>query len=228
MKVKICGITCEKEIEYLNILKPDYMGFVFTKSKRQINAESAETLRQKLCPEVKCVGVFRDNSLKEINDILKKVKLDVVQLHGNENFDFINELRKNCSRPIEIWKALSIKNRTFMNEYISYYFGMKDKCLIDNILIDGSNPGSGETYSLAPFKDLIEKEIHSGAYKGNNIRFILAGGITSENVLQKIDEADPWGIDISSGVEENHHVFGRIKSFDKMKEIMIKVREISC
>lgn len=228
MKVKICGITCEKEIEYLNILKPDYMGFVFTKSKRQINAESAENLRQKLSPEVKCVGVFRDNSLKEINDILKKVKLDVVQLHGNENFDFINELRKNKSRDIEIWKALSIKNKTFMNQYISYYLKMKGKPLIDNILIDGSNPGSGETYSLAPFKDLLEKEIDSGEHKRSNIRFILAGGITSENVLQKIDEADPWGIDISSGVEENHQVFGRIKSFDKMKEIMIKVRERSC
>ncbi|WP_455789177.1 phosphoribosylanthranilate isomerase, partial [Clostridium butyricum] len=136
MKIKICGITCEKEIEYLNILKPDYIGFVFTKSKRQISAFDAKLLRKKLNPEIKCVGVFKDNSLIEINNVLKKVNLDVVQLHGSENFDFINLLKKNENHKFEIWKALSINNKIFLNEYVSYYMRMKNNCVMDNILID--------------------------------------------------------------------------------------------
>ena len=66
VKIKICGITCEKEIEYLNILKPDYIGFVFAKSKRQINKIKAKNLIEKLDDEIKCVGVFKDNSIESI------------------------------------------------------------------------------------------------------------------------------------------------------------------
>lgn len=224
IKIKICGITNEKEIEYLNIIKPDYIGFVFTKSKRMISAENAEKLRQKLNPEIKCVGVFKDNSLEEIENVLKTTKLDIVQLHGNENFDFIDTLKNNIETSFEVWKALSIKNKVLLNEYISYYIKMKKEALIDNILIDGSNPGSGETYSLEPFKEIIKKEC--GEYKKNSLKFILAGGITPENVIRKIDEAGPWGVDVSSGVEDIDSNGIRMKSFEKMKEIVDKVKGI--
>lgn len=224
IKIKICGITNEKEIEYLNVIKPDYIGFVFTQSKRKISAENAEKLRQKLNPEIKCVGVFKDNSLEEIENVLKTTKLDIVQLHGNENFDFVNILRNNHENSLEIWKALSIKNKVFLNEYVSYYIRMKKEALIDNILIDGSNPGSGETYSLDPFKEIIKKEL--GEYKNNSLKFILAGGITPENLIEKIHEAGPWGVDVSSGVEERDSNGISMKSFKKMKEIVDKVKGI--
>lgn len=222
IKIKICGITNEKEIEYLNIIKPDYIGFVFTQSKRMISAENAEKLRQKLNPEIKCVGVFKDNSLEEINNVLKTTKLHIVQLHGNENFDFIDALKKNNESSFEVWKALSIKNKVLLNEYISYYIRMKNKALIDNILIDGLNPGSGETYSLEPFKEIIKKEC--GEYKKNSLKFILAGGITPENVIEKIHEAGPWGVDVSSGVEEIDSNGISMKSFEKMKELVYKAK----
>ena len=157
---------------------------------------------------------------------MDRIKLDVVQLHGNENFDFINKLKNINHKDIEIWKALSIKNETFLNEYISHYIGMKSKAVIDNILIDGSNPGSGETYSLAPFKEAVRREC--GSYEKENLKFILAGGITPENVEEKIEEANPWGIDVSSGVEEIHNTLGRIKSFKKMNDLINKIREGRC
>lgn len=226
IKIKICGITCGKEIEYLNILKPDYIGFVFTKSKRQISAEDAEALRQKLNSEIKCVGVFKDNSLDEIKDVLKIINLDIVQLHGNEDLDFINALRKDTDESLEIWKALSIKNKILLDKYVSHYIEMNKQTLIDNLLIDGSNPGSGETYSLTPFKEIVEKEC--GIYKKKDLKFILAGGITPQNVLNKIEEAHPWGIDVSSGVEEINTDGTRRKSFDKMKDLIDKVRERKC
>lgn len=223
IKIKICGITNEKEIEYLNIIKPDYIGFVFTQSKRMISAENAEKLRQKLNPEIKCVGVFKDNSLEEINNVLKTTKLNIIQLHGHETFDFIDALNKNNESSFEVWKAISIKNKLLLNEYMSCYIRMKNKALIDNILIDGSNPGSGETYSLEPFKKIIKKEC--GEYKKNSLKFILAGGITPENVIERIHEAGPWGVDVSSGVEEIDSNGISMKSFKKMNDLFYKVKE---
>ena len=225
MKIKICGITHEKEIEYLNILKPDYIGFVFTKSKREIDPYYAEFLRRKLNSQIKSVGVFRDNSLKEVNDILNIVKLDVIQFHGNESFDFISKF-KNSHKYIEIWKALSIENRDLLNEFVSYYIKMKDKGVIHNLLIDGSNPGSGKEYSIEPLKEIVKKE--SGSYGRNNFKFILAGGIRPENVLEKIKEATPWAIDVSSGVEEIDSTLGRIKSFNKINDLINKIKEGRC
>ena len=81
IQIKICGITNKKEIEYLNILKPEYIGFVFTKSKRQVNGEKANELCLNLDNNIKKVGVFRNNSIDYILDILGKVSLDVIQLH---------------------------------------------------------------------------------------------------------------------------------------------------
>ena len=70
IKIKICGITNEAEIEYLNILKPDYVGFLFTKSKRQIDVNKAKILINLLNKDIKTVGVFKDNSIDEILKVI--------------------------------------------------------------------------------------------------------------------------------------------------------------
>lgn len=227
IKIKICGITNEKEIEYLNILKPDYIGFVFTDSRRKINPYKAAALREELNPYIKCVAVFRNNSIAEIKETLKVVKPDIVQLHGSENYDFaksVKSVEKENDAEFEIWKALSLKDELLLKEYLSYYIGRNDKTVISNILFDGSNPGSGETYSLAPLKKILKEEYDE--LSKDNFKFILAGGITCENVLSKIKEAHPWGVDVSSGVEEADSSGFRYKSFHKMKDLICKVREI--
>ena len=71
IQIKICGITNKEEIEYLNILKPEYIGFVFAKSKRQVTGEKANELCLNLDNNIKRVGVFRNNSIDEILDILE-------------------------------------------------------------------------------------------------------------------------------------------------------------
>ena len=119
IQVKICGITNKKEIEYLNILKPEYIGFVFTKSKRQVTGEKANELCLNLDNNIKKVGVFRDNSIDEILDVLGKVSLDVIQLHGKEDEEFINLLKKNMNKSIKIWKAISIKDIESIKKYIA-------------------------------------------------------------------------------------------------------------
>lgn len=225
IKIKICGITNEKEIEYLNILKPDYVGFLFTKSKRQIDVNKAKILINLLNKDIKTVGVFKDNSIDEILKVIKDINLDVIQLHGEENENYISSLKCGFNKQIKIWKALSINNIEQIENYNLKNNNREDK-LVDNFLIDGSNPGSGETFSLEKIKDYFGKQsLKNTNNKKNN--FILAGGLSPENIVERIEKANPIGIDVSSGVEIVDDNGKQTKSFDKMEELIEKVRALN-
>lgn len=229
IQVKICGITNKKEIEYINILKPEYIGFVFTKSKRQVTGEEASELCSNLNEDIKKVGVFRDNSIEEILAVLNKVNLDIIQLHGSETEEFITLLKKNINKSVKIWRAVSIKSIQSIKKYIiSNKNNNKGDNLIDNILIDGENPGSGETFSLENISEYFKENCEAGneANSFEQYDFFLAGGITDENVLLRIDEAKPMGVDVSSGVEIVDENGIRTKSFEKMKILIEKVRSV--
>lgn len=230
IKIKICGITNEKEIEYLNILKPEYIGFVFTKSKRQVNGERAKELSDNLNKEIKIVGVFKDNSIDEILEVIKEVQLDIIQLHGKEDEKYINTLNDKLQEPVMIWKALSIKDIENIKNYTSNDYSKAANKLIDKFLIDGDNPGSGETYSLENISCYFEEYYKSENLNISNINknnFFLAGGITPENVIERIIKANPIGVDVSSGVEITDEAGNRTKSFEKMKDLIEKVRSIN-
>ena len=232
IQVKICGITNKDEIEYLNILKPEYIGFVFTKSKRQVTGEEANGLSLNLDKNIKKVGVFKENSIDEILDILGKVDLDVIQLHGKEDEEFINLLKKSMNKSIKIWKAISINDIANVEKYIrsnKQLAGNENDGdnLIENFLIDGDNPGSGEAFSLENINKYFWKycktnHVDDCVFKQYN--FFLAGGITDENVTLRIAKVNPIGVDVSSGVEIIDENGTRIKSFEKMKSLIEKVR----
>ena len=236
IQIKICGITNKEEIEYLNILKPEYIGFVFTKSKREVTGEKVKELCLNLDDNIKKVGVFKDNSIDEILDVLGNVDLDVIQLHGKEDEDFINLLKKSMNKSIKIWKAISIKDIKSMKKYIArnkQLVGNNEKqgdYLIDNFLIDGDNPGSGEAFSLENINEYFGEDYETGyvddcIFKQNN--FFLAGGISAENVIDRIAKANPSGVDVSSGVEIVDGDGNRTKSFEKMKSLIDKVRAVN-
>ena len=92
-KIKICGLFREEDITYVNQAKPDYIGFIlnFKKSHRYIAADNAGVLRSKLDPKIKAVGVFVNEEIDELLKVAETVKLDVIQLHGQETNDYINE-----------------------------------------------------------------------------------------------------------------------------------------
>lgn len=202
MFIKICGITNLIEIEFINILKPDYIGFVFAESKRKVNKEEAMILSQLIDKDIKIVGVFRNNSLEYIKEVLKEVSLDVVQLHGEEDNIFINEVKKSG---VEVWKAVGVKNREGMIETMNYD--------ADKILVDGINPGCGEIF---PWKYLDGININKG--------LILAGGINENNVIEGINMIEPIGIDVSSGVESRDKSGRTYKDRAKMEKLIGKVR----
>ena len=207
-EIKICGITKQEEIEYLNELKVQYAGFVFTQSKRAVNIGQANELIKCLDKDIQKVGVFKDNSLTEILEILMYVPLNVVQLHGNEDKKFISDLKERISDNVQIWKALSVKDEDKLDEFL-----FKDySSLIDMYVIDGDNPGSGEAFSLETLKQKLKN-------CENKIPYLLAGGITPKNALKRAEEVCALGVDVSSGVEIIEDNM-RSKSFNKIRELI--------
>ncbi len=107
-KIKICGLRRIEDIEYANRLRPDYVGFVFSQSKRIVSKEDAKTLIASLDAGIKRVGVFVNEKMDFVYDITTSLNLDVIQLRGDEDESYIGNLKKNFDT--EIWKALRVKS----------------------------------------------------------------------------------------------------------------------
>ncbi|MCR5467791.1 MAG: phosphoribosylanthranilate isomerase [Lachnospiraceae bacterium] len=176
VRVKLCGIRKPEEIDVINEIKPEYMGFVFVKSsKRYISPEDAKELKERLSPDVKAVGVFVDEAQENILKLLDEKIIDCVQLHGSEDEEYISSLKK--------------KTDAFIIKAFKEPFDMQktEKFPADMLLFD-SGTGSGMTFNWELLKE-VERP------------FILAGGLNPENVGSAIETLNPYGVDVSSGIE---------------------------
>ena len=108
VKIKICGLKREEDIQFVNEFMPDYIGFVFANTKRKVAYEKAKLLKKMLNPNIKSVGVFVDENLDRVVLLAEEGIIDVIQLHGNEDHDYIKELRKRTDK--EIIKAIRVKD----------------------------------------------------------------------------------------------------------------------
>ena len=130
MKVKICGLRRKEDILYANMLKPDYIGFIFAEGfKRQISYEEAKELKNILDKDIKAVGVYINQSIEYIKEAADKNIIDIIQLHGNESDEYIKKLKEVTSLPI-------------INVYRNSEYA-------DYVLYDGKNPGSGEEFDYS-------------------------------------------------------------------------------
>ena len=198
-KVKICGIQRKEEVVILNRYLPEYAGFVFCTSKRQVSPIKAKELMDELDPSIKKVGIFLNPSKEEIETVLKVCPLDIVQLHGEETPSFCRQFTQ------EVWKSFSIENESSLDRINQYEV---DGYLLDSF-VKGQKGGSGKKFNW----NLLEnKKIPS--------LFILAGGLSAENIIEAIKVTSPDVIDISSGVETDGY-----KDEKKIKELMEKVRK---
>jgi phosphoribosylanthranilate isomerase len=182
-KLKICGITTKREIEFLNRMAVDYIGFVFAKSKRRVTVDQVKKLRECLRADIQVVGVFVNESPEKINEIADACSLDIVQLHGQETADEMKQIKAT------IWNAVGVKTKKDIR--------LAEKSLdavvpqVEAILLDYRDAGSGQSFDWS----LIPKE--------RQYRLVLAGGINVNNVREAMERVEPDVIDVSSGVEEN-------------------------
>ncbi|ADG72204.1 phosphoribosylanthranilate isomerase [Brachyspira murdochii] len=205
--IKTCGLFREEDIDYANKLDADYIGFVFASgSKRKVDFSLAYKLKRKLKNTIKAVGVFRDNSIDFITYLFNENIIDLVQLHGKEDNDFLDNLKSKINA--DIIKAISIKDEySFNHSFIS-----------DFILLDSSNAGSGNSFDWKFLKNKLDND--KNFKKEFNTKYFLAGGININNIKEAL-ELNPYCIDLSSGLEVNG-----VKDFNKMKSIIDEVNII--
>ncbi len=200
-KIKICGMTCRSDIDCVNQNDVDFAGFVmfFPKSKRNISRSTAVELTKHLDPRIKSVAVVVSPTVEEI-EIIENCGFDYVQIHGKLE-DSVLESAK-----IPILRAFNVSN---MGELSACECCEK----IAGYVFDAVEPGSGKVFDWS-----LVKNIHANSDK----IILLAGGLNPENVSDAVRYIHPYGVDVSSGVENDS---GRGKDASKVAEFVRRVRE---
>jgi len=218
VKIKICGITNEKDALWAANMGVDFLGLNFYKnSPRKISFEMACRITSTLPDFVKSVGVFVDEEIKTILKIVQKVRLKMVQLHGTETPQYCEELKLKITdsvQPDSLWsaktqiiKAFRIGNG-FNVEQIPAY---KDAdCFLLDAMAENLEGGTGQTFNWD-----IALEI-----KKFGKPIFLAGGLSPENVTEAVRKVEPYAVDVCSGVERSP----TRKDHDKMHMFVKSVR----
>ena len=202
MHIKICGLFRDEDIGYVNEARPDYAGFVFAKSRRQVSAVLAQYLRFRLADGIVPVGVFVNAPIAEVAALYHNGTISIAQLHGAEDEGYISRLKKICATdsklpPIRIIKV--IKSDDLKN-------GIR-QTTADYYLVD-SGAGSGNSFDWQ---------------KLNSFKFqkpwFLAGGIDIKNIKQAA-ALNPFAVDISSGAETDG-----IKDREKILQLVTIIKE---
>lgn len=207
-KVKICGLTRIEDIQCANRIKPDYIGMVFyPKSKRAVTAAQAAQLKAKLEPGIKAVGVFVNGKIPFIAQLAQAGTIDVIQLHGDEDADYISKLHsKLADTSAPIIKAIRVRDAESLGNLEQYP--------VDFFLFDTYKPGlyggTGERFNLELENVNIPKP------------YFIAGGLDASNVAQVIgDNPKAYAVDVSGGVEDGST---GIKSAAKIAAFVAEVR----
>lgn len=203
-KVKICGLKTVQEVEIVNKFYPDYIGFIFAPTKRQISLQQAKLLKQRIKPTSQTVGVFVNEPIENILVYESAGVIDMIQIHGDEDLGYINLLRNASKLPI--MKAIRIKDKYTLEE---------NKVLLENQLLD---------YVLL---DTYHKETYGGTGESFDWRmlskvkrpYFLAGGIGSDNVEEAMKH-HPYAVDISSKIETEG-----MKDEKKLAELFRKIEK---
>jgi len=195
--IKLCGLRRPLDIVAANGLKPDYIGFVFArKSKRYVEPEKAMELKQLLLSDIKAVGVFVNEELPVVADLLNKGVIDVAQLHGSESEEYVAELKKATGKPVI--RAFKVAAAEDVESAV--------KSAADYILLD-AGAGDGVTFDWSIVKDVKRP-------------FFLAGGLNPGNVADAVSAVHPYAVDVSSGIETDG-----FKDIDKMTAFVKAVRK---
>ena len=195
--IKMCGLTRKCDIKAVNEIKPEYIGFVFwTKSKRYISPEKAFELKKLLDKNIKAVGVFVDESIEKVAELLENGIIDIAQLHGHETEDYIKQLRELTDKPVI--QAFRIRSSSDMEKAVN--------STADMILLD-AGMGDGKIFDWSLIKEIKRP-------------YFLAGGLNCDNIAQAVKTLQPYAVDVSSGIETDG-----LKDMKKMAEFSAIVRK---
>jgi len=235
-KIKICGLTRAEDIAAVNKFLPDYIGFVFAESRRRVTFEQARELRAALCEKIIPVGVFVNESHENILRAVNEKIIDAIQLHGDEDENFILYLKEKTSAPII--KAVSVREKGDAQAW--------ENSAADFLLLDHKGGGTGEAFDWEKigarragrasnfeepaqqetqhheneFSSAVKKQHHENKISPLKKNFFLAGGLNSQNICDAIKKISPFAVDTSSGVE----ISPGIKCAEKIQKFINQIR----
>lgn len=199
-KIKICGLSRECDVDFVNEAKPDYAGFVvdFPKSRRNVSPERARELAKRLSPGIKAAGVFVDERPEVVAELVNCGAITAVQLHGSEDAEYIKNLRALCR--CEIIQAFRVKDADDVR--------LAASSAADCVLLDGGQ-GDGRRFDWKLAENFPRP-------------CFIAGGLGAYNAAEVIEKLHPYALDMSSGVETDG-----FKDLEKIKAAVAAVRRFS-
>ena len=204
--IKICGMRRKEDIEAANRCRPDYIGFILTAGyRRSVSPEEAEGLAQMLAPGILKVGVFVNEAVESVAAV--SGFLDMIQLHGKEDNDYIRELREAAGKPII--QAVRIECTEDLEKAKR---SEADILLLDNGTGTGQSfdwsligktgePARGAEYTLEKEGSQVHGAEATAMDPGRP--WILAGGLGPDNIEEAVRRFRPYAVDLSSGAEKD-------------------------
>lgn len=187
MKLKICGVKSVEEARQLREASVDLVGLNFIPtSKRFISIEAAQLIVNEFKDsDIKLGGLFAGHSIKDVNSYARQLKLDYVQLHGNEPADYAKAVESSVIRAIAVVPAqLPEDLLEFISQFPADYF-----------VLDRQQQGQGE---------LVNPDLANQVIAANPNKIFLAGGLTPDNLASVLSRSHPYGIDIAGGVRDQN------------------------
>ena len=197
-RIKLCGMARVTDIEAVNELLPEYIGFIFVPGRRRnIAPELAAELKRCLRPEIQAVGVFINEEAERVAQFLREGLIDIAQLHGTEDEDYIKRLRALTGKPLI--KAFRIDTEEDIRR--------AEASTADYVLLDSGIGGTGRVFDWTLLQQMKRP-------------YFLAGGLRVENVRPAVARLHPYAVDVSSGIETKG-----LKDQVKMREFVRQVRD---
>ena len=207
-RIKFCGLTRPGDVRLASELGADAIGFVFAAgSPRRVRAEEARAMRNALAPLVDAVAVFQDNGADEVRDVIKQVRPTLLQFHGGEEDAFCRGFG------VPYIKAIAMGDTDPVADAITLQLRYPGAVAF---MFDSHGPGTaagiGRSFDWSRMPT------------GLNKPFVLAGGLSPDNIFDAIQVTLPWGVDVSTGIETEPG----IKDGDKMRRFVQEVRRADC
>lgn len=185
MRVKLCGFTELESLQAAIAQNINFIGFVFYQdSVRNISLEQAKILSRKVPSNISKVAVTVNPTNCDIEDIIAAINPDFLQIHGHDDIEKIKQIKSNFPS-LKIIKAISVNNSFDKRQAIDF------EKIVDHILLDNKQPGSGQTFDWQLINDI---NFHKD--------WFLSGGLNCDNIKNAAIETSAPMIDISSGIEE--------------------------
>lgn len=209
-RVKMCGFTRPNDIKIAVALGVDAFGFnFFPKSPRYVDVETAAKLVGEVPSFLSAVGLFVNPIAEDIEGILKKVRLNLLQFHGDEDNAFCAQFDRPFIKVLKIQVEESAALPHIQQRLREQASSFPDaQGFLFDTAVKGQSGGTGKVFNW----QAIPEELRPSS--------VLAGGLHSHNVTDAIEQISPWAVDVSSGIESA----AGLKDIEKMSAFMQAVK----